>query len=240
MKSNMSSEVKTHNLPACVILCGGKGERLRPLTQETPKPLVHLEGRPILSYLMDHLKKFPLGTVIAAAGFQAEKIQNFFQGHFLEMQVQVVDSGEADILQRILACAHHISGDFLVLYGDTLADVDLAKLQAFHRAHGAPASMCVWPMQSPFGVVDLDPQGTVTRFREKPRLESWINIGNFYFARGNLDRMARHATFVEFLQTLAANGHLRAFQHRGSHITINTLLDLEQARNEIHLFGSRR
>jgi len=201
---------------------------------------VLLEGRPILSYLLEHLQKHPVGKVVAAAGFQAEKIRSFFQNNFQGLGVEVVDSGEADILQRILACRRHISGDFLVLYGDTLADVDFTALQAFHRGHGALASMCVWPLASPFGVVDLDAQGVVTRFREKPRLDYWINIGNFYFDQENLERMAQCSTFVEFLQTLAANECLRAFQHRGSHITINTLLDLEQARNEIHLFGSRR
>lgn len=225
---------------ACVILCGGRGERLRPLTEATPKPLVLLEGRPILSYLMEHLQKFRFEKVVAAAGFQAGKIRSFFQDNFQEMAVEVVDSGEADILQRVLACRRHISGDFLVLYGDTLADVNFTALQAFHRGHGAPASMCVWPLTCPFGVVDVDTQGVVTRFREKPLLESWINIGNFYFQHENLERMAQCSTFVEFLQTLSANGCLRAFQHQGSHITINTLLDLEQARNEIHLFGSRR
>ena len=236
----MISDKQTADFPACVILCGGRGERLRPLTEEIPKPLVLLEDRPILSYLMDHLRKFPVGKVVAAAGFQAEKIRLFFQKNFQDMAVEVVDSGKADILQRILSCANHLAGDFMVLYGDTLADVDLSALQSFHRSHRAQASMCVWPLQSPFGVVDLDAQGVVTRFREKPQLDSWINIGNFYFDHGSLEKMALHRTFVEFLENLAMEGQIRAFPHRGSHITINTLLELEQARNEIHLFGGRR
>ena len=65
-----------------LILCGGKGERLRPLTESIPKPLVHLKGRPILSYLLDHIKKFDIDNVIIAAGFQAEKIHQFFKENF--------------------------------------------------------------------------------------------------------------------------------------------------------------
>jgi len=169
------------NNPTVLILCGGKGERLRPLTDSTPKPLVHLQGRPILSYLLDHITKFNLTNIVIAAGFQAKKISAFFEENHRDLDVTIVNSGDVDIMDRIKACAPYIKGDFILLYGDTLADVDLGRLQEFHFSHDSKATITLWPLKSQFGLAELDQEGNVTSFREKPTLDQWINIGHFYF-----------------------------------------------------------
>jgi glucose-1-phosphate cytidylyltransferase len=224
------------NNATALILCGGKGERLRPLTEFTPKPLVHLKGRPILSYLLDHLKKFQIENIVIAAGFQAEKIHKFFAENHKDMNVTIVDSGDADIIERIKTCSPYIKNDFMLMYGDTLADVNLNKLKEFHSNHGGKATITLWPLKSQFGLAELDSEGNVTKFREKPTLDQWINIGNFYYNQEVIEWMKDFSSYAEFLEYLGKEKKLKGFKHDGVHITVNTLRELEDAEENIHEF----
>ena len=222
-----------------LVLCGGKGERLRPLTESVPKPLVHLKGRPILSYLLDHVKKYGPGKIVIAAGFKAEKLVAFFKDNHRDLNVTIVNTGDVDIIARIKACAPQISGDFIVLYGDTLADVNLDQLQAYHRTHDQKATITLYPLTTQFGLAELDQDGDVTSFKEKPTLDKWINIGNFYFERDVLSWMGDFSNFAAFLEFLGDKKALKGFKHRGVHITVNTLRELDDAEANIHEFAEK-
>jgi glucose-1-phosphate cytidylyltransferase len=221
-----------------LILCGGKGERLRPLTESIPKPLVLLKGRPILSYLLDHVCKFGPAEVIIAAGFKADQIRLFFQKTHRDMNVTIVEAGDVDILARITACSTLIKGDFILLYGDTLADVNLDQLQDFHFSHSEKATITLYPLTTQFGLAELDEHGSVTSFREKPTLDQWINIGNFYFEREVLSWMEDFSTFSEFLEFIGRQKKLKGYKHVGIHITVNTLRELEDAEVNIDEFAA--
>ena len=223
-----------------LILCGGKGERLRPLTESIPKPLVHLKGRPILSYLLDHIKKFDIDNVIIAAGFQAEKIHQFFKENHLDLNVTIVDSGDVDIIARIKACSSHLTNDFILLYGDTLADVNLNQLQQFHYSHSSKATITLWPLKSQFGLAEMDSEGNVIKFREKPTLDQWINIGNFYYENEALNWMKDFTSYADFLEFLGSQKKLKGFKHQGVNITVNTLRELEDAEQNIHEFEIKK
>ncbi len=224
------------NNVTALILCGGKGERLRPLTEYIPKPLVHVKGRPILSYLLDHIQKFGITDIVIAAGFKAEKIREFFSNHHRGLKVTIVDSGDVDIIERVKACAPHLRGDFILFYGDTLADVDLQKLQAFHLSQGAKATITLYPLKSQFGLATLDGDSNVTRFEEKPTLDRWINIGNFYYANAVLSWMKDFSNYATFLEFLGREKKLKGYKHDGVHITVNTFRELEDAEQNIHEF----
>lgn len=219
-----------------LILCGGKGERLRPLTESTPKPLVLLKGRPILSYLLEHIKKFNVNNIVIAAGFKAEKIYQFFEENHRDLNVTIVNSGEVDIIERIKACAPYIKGDFVLLYGDTLADVNLNQLQDFHFSHNLKATITLFPLKSQFGLAELDHDNNVTNFREKPTLDQWINIGNFYYEHEVLAWMNDFTSYAQFLEFLGTQKKLKGFKHHGVHITVNTLRELEDAEQNIDEF----
>ena len=219
-----------------LILCGGKGERLRPLTESIPKPLVHVKGRPILSYLLDHIQKFGITDIVIAAGFKAEKIREFFQDHHRGLSVTIVDSGDVDIVERIKACAPHLEDDFILFYGDTLADVDLQGLQDFHFAHRAQATITLYPLKSQFGLATLDADANVTRFEEKPTLDRWINIGNFYYPKAAVSWMQDFSSYAAFLEFLGNEKRLKGYRHEGVHITVNTFRELEDAEQNIHEF----
>ena len=220
-----------HNLQA-ILLCGGKGERLRPLTDDMPKPLIPIKGKPLLRHIVEHAQKHGIGAFIAAVGYKAEKIKDYLENQ-LQIKAEFVDSGDADIIKRLNDCAALIQGDFLVLYGDTLSDVDLEKLIAFHRSRAEKATVTVWPLQSQFGVLEVAEDGKVVSFKEKPVLDKWINIGYFYFEKEALDWMRGFERFEDFLHWLVAEGKLNAYQHKGIHITVNTIKELDEAEKNI-------
>lgn len=213
-----------------ILLCGGKGERLRPLTQSVPKPLVPIKGRPIVDYIVNHLKKFQITDIVVTAGYKAEKIRDHFSQR---PEIKVVDSGDVDIIKRILDSAHLIKGDFLLFYGDTLSDVDLNSLIDFHRAHDMIATVTAWPLKSQFGIMELDQASNVTEFKEKPVLDKWINIGHFYFKHESLGLMREFETFENFLKHLVKEKKLNAFKHYGVHVTVNTIRELSEAEESV-------
>lgn len=219
-----------------LILCGGKGERLRPLTDMLPKPLVRLRGRPILSYLLDYLKKYGIEDVVIAAGFQAEIIYKFFEENYRDLNVKIVDSGDVDIIERIKSCSSQIKDDFILLYGDTLANVNLEHLQEFHFSHGSKATITLLPFKSSFGLFELDQEGNAINFREKPTLNQSINIGYFYYEKEIFSWIKNFATYGEFLEFLANQRKLKGFMHYGVHLTVNTLRELEDAEQVIDKF----
>ena len=221
------------NLSA-VILCGGKGERLRPLTSSIPKPLVQIKGRPILGYLLEHLERFEsIKHLIVASGHKSEKIEEYFSKNPSSIETKIVNSGDVDIIQRIQDAAANIGGDFFVLYGDTLSNVNVNEIIKFHRSHSKKATITVWPLKSQFGLLELKKDGTVLSFKEKPTLDKWINIGYFYFDKIVGKELEKFDTFEDFLCDLTLRGELKAYTHEGLHITVNTLRELEEAEANI-------
>jgi NDP-sugar pyrophosphorylase family protein len=220
-----------------LVLCGGKGERLKPLTESIPKPLVMVNKRPILSYILEHVARYGLHDIVIAAGYMAEKIEEYVATTHHEKNIQVIDSGDVDIIQRIKDCAPYLTKGFILLYGDTLADVDIYQLQSFHEQHASVATVTLWPLKSQFGLADLDLNSNVIRFREKPVLDHWINIGYFCFKPEALSDMQNFQTFAEYLESIAERRLLRGFRHDGFHITINSIRELEEAEYNINKLG---
>ena len=138
-----------------------------------------------------------------------------------------------DIVKRIRDAGKYIKGDFLVLYGDTLSDVNINELIHYHKANTQNVTMTAWPLVSQFGLVEISPEGRVTSFSEKPVLDKWINIGYFYFNQSTLDHLNAFDRFQDYLRGIAENGDLNAYRHRGVHITINTLRELEEAEENL-------
>jgi glucose-1-phosphate cytidylyltransferase len=216
------------------VLCGGKGIRLRPLTQDIPKPLIHLRGRPIINFITDHLMAQGVHDITLAAGYKAEMLID----HFRDSKVQVVDTGDQDIAKRIRQLDRGSTDDVLVLYGDTLSDVNFAQLLDSHRQSGLPATVTVWPLRSSFGLFSLDDSSRVVSYEEKPVLDRWINIGYFVLSRSALDTVCNAGSFEEAIKSLVASSSLNAFPHRGLHVTVNTRSELEEAEASLASWAS--
>lgn len=222
-----------------VILCGGKGERLRPFTDHLPKALVPLHGKPLLYHLMHYLAQSGISRFVLCVGYKAECIEQFVRECAPpRWKVECVNSGDASMADRILDARPHISGHALICYGDILANLDLAGLERAHRATGALATLTVYPLHSPFGIIEFDPDNRITKLAEKPVLPYWINIGFMLCEPEALDLLEPHSDMMNFSEALAKSGSLFAYQHRGRHLTINTEKERIQAEAQMTDFAT--
>ena len=223
MNNNLSS----------IILCGGKGLRLRPITKDIPKPLVRINNKPMLYYIIQHLKKFKINQFIIATGYKSEKIEEFMKCTFPKLNYKIVKSGNVNTLVRIKKCLKHIDGDFLLSYGDTLSNININKLISFHKLKPNKATISSFPITIPFGVMELTKSGIVKSFKEKPILNEVMNIGYYYFTKSFHELIKKEKDLLSLINKLVYTKQLRCYQHDGVHITINTITELEYAKNNI-------
>ena len=84
-----------------ILLCGGKGERLRPLTLDIPKPMVKIKDKPIVSYILDQIKHPVINKIFITVGYKAEIIETYFKDNFLDRNIEIINNGDVDIIERI-------------------------------------------------------------------------------------------------------------------------------------------
>lgn len=222
-----------------IILCGGKGERLRPITETIPKALVDVRGLPFLLYLLNYLAAVGVCKFVLCVGYRAEMFDEFAARYCKpEWSVSCVNSGDASMTDRIADARSHFSGPALICYGDTFADVDLQALLGTHQKGGSAATICVYPLKSSFGIVEFNSKSLVTNIMEKPILPYWVNIGYLLCEPSAMDIMQRNHDLVEFCRTLSNSGALSVFKHCGEYITINTEQELRVAEAALASSGS--
>ncbi|MDQ4040533.1 MAG: sugar phosphate nucleotidyltransferase [Actinomycetota bacterium] len=212
------------------ILCGGRGTRLREHTQTIPKALVEVGGRPILWHIVRIYAAQGFRRAVLCLGHRGELIAQFARAEEWPEGVEVVsvDTGVDTPTGGRLVSARAQIGDatFCATYGDGVADINLARLVAFHRTHGAAATMTVVRPQLQFGITELGGDGLVTGFHEKPRSEHWVNGGFFCFEPAVFDHLAPDSVLErEPLERLAAAGQLRAYRHEGFWDCMDTYKD---------------
>jgi len=230
----MSETGASERMPRAVVLCGGKGIRLRPLTNHFPKPLVEVRGRPIIDFIVNHLRKNSVSEIVLAGGYKWDLLRDYF----VDSNIAVIDTGDVDIIQRIRMLDDGVEDELLVLYGDTLSDVNIHSLLRAHRISGCSATVTVWPLQSSFGLFSIGENNLITSYHEKPVLEHWINIGYFVFNREVLELLARFSKFEELIEYLVIAGGLNAYRHSGLHVTVNTRSELEEAEESLASWSS--
>jgi NDP-sugar pyrophosphorylase family protein len=215
-----------------VILAGGKAERLGEAAGGRPKALVELAGRPLAAYQVEQLARVGVERVLVSCAAGQEGL---FDAALGGIGPELVPVPEPEPLGRgggirFAAAQRREPGDLLALNGDELVDVDLSRLLSHHRDGNAAATITVVPLQSPFGVVELDGDDHVTGFREAPRLDQWVSCGIYVLGEDALERFPERGdhettTFPE----LAAEGRLQALRHEGIWLTVNTPKDLRVA-----------
>jgi glucose-1-phosphate cytidylyltransferase len=213
-----------------VILCGGRGTRLQEKTQDIPKPLVEIGGRPILWHVIQLYAVQGFSEFLLCTGYKGGLIEQWAAAEPWPpgVEVRCVDTGlDTPTGGRIKRVAP-LLGDraFCATYADGVADIDLRAQLAFHGAHGAHASMTVVRPELQFGVTQLAGDDRVTGFEEKPRSEHWVNGGFFRFEPAVLGYLADDAVLERApLEGLAADGQLRAFRHTGFWDCMDTYKD---------------
>jgi glucose-1-phosphate cytidylyltransferase len=242
-----------------VLLAGGLGTRMREETEFRPKPMVEVGGRPVLWHIMKILGHYGISEFIVCTGYKSEYIKNYFtnygaanldftitlgdqssiryHGSHAEFnwQVTVADTGPDTMtggrikrIQKYIGCE-----TFLCTYGDGIADVDIHALLKFHRAHGKLATVTATQPTSRFGVLDLEQDGAIATFREKPKTEDWINIGYFIFEPAVFDYIDGDDSILEEkpLLRLAEEHQVGAFPHRGFWQPMDTFRESQLLNN---------
>jgi glucose-1-phosphate cytidylyltransferase len=218
-------------LPRVVILCGGRGARLQEHTQEIPKPLVEIGGMGIVWHVIQLYVAHGFRRFLLATGYRGELIARFAaeQAWPEGVSVDCVDTGlDTPTGGRIKLLAPRLENEpvFCATYADGLADIDLRALLSYHESQRALATMTVVRPELQFGVTELDEDGHVLGFREKPRSEHWINGGFFCFQMGVLGYLKDDSVLERApLQQLAAAGELRAHRHDGFWECMDTYKD---------------
>lgn len=241
-----------------VILAGGLGTRMREETEFKPKPMVEIGGKPVLWHLMMTLYQQGIDHFIVLTGYKGGLIDDFFRNdpqgsatryeskdgmsvvtnldnsNVPKWNVDVIWTGdETPTAGRLLQAREYIGEDpFLCTYGDGLADIDLEQLTRAHRESGKMATMTVYQPENRFGVVEFDNNGMVTRFKEKPKMSDWINIGFFVFEREVFNYLTPHAMLEdEPLAAIANDRKLGVNPHSGFWEPMDTFREYQHLNN---------
>ena len=220
-----------------IVLAGGKAERLGDAAQGKPKPLVHVAGQPLLAYQVQRLRRAGVDRLLVAC---AAGCGEQFERDLAGLGVEIVPVEEPEPLGRgggirFAAEERRSTGAILAMNGDELLDVDLDELVSTHDGSGAAATITVFPLVSPFGVVELGSDGFVTGFTEEsPRLPHWVNVGLYVLEEEALARFPERGDHERTtFPALAAEGKLFAYRHERTWLTVNTPKQLRAAEEFI-------
>ncbi|MGI8989531.1 MAG: glucose-1-phosphate cytidylyltransferase, partial [Bryobacteraceae bacterium] len=232
-----------------VILAGGLGTRLSEETSLRPKPMVEIGGKPILWHIMNMYAASGFCEFIVALGYKSDAIKDYFlnfratnndftvdlktgavtvhDGRQPDWRVHLIDTGvHTETGGRLSRLRKRLKDEpFMLTYGDGVADIDIRKLAAFHRAHGKLATVSAVRPPSRFGGIRCEGD-SVVEFAEKSQTgEGWINGGFFVLEPGALDYVGGDDMVWERepLETLARDGELMVYRHEGFWQPMDTL-----------------
>jgi mannose-1-phosphate guanylyltransferase len=222
-----------------IVLSGGEGVRLRPITADLPKGLVKVGGKPLLQWVVEWLKANGVTNIVMGVAYLKDRIIDFFGdgarfGVRIQYSIHTVEGGTSEGFQ--LAIRRYVHDQtFYALNGDQITDLTLKNMLAKHRRSKTLSTIAVVHPRLPFGLVKVDKRDYCRGFIEKPLLKDVnISTGIYVFEHDILEHLPRvgdveRTTFPE----LSRIGKVAAFRHGGSFITINSLRELEDAERQL-------
>ena len=224
-----------------VILAGGFGKRLRPLTLDKPKPLVEVAGRPIIEWQILHFKSLGYRDFVVLAGYRWEKlVEHLGSGRRLGVRIAYVVEDEPLGTGGAIKNAEHLLADedyFFVVNGDVVTNLDARRLpERLAESQGSlVGAIALVPLRSPYGIVEVDNSGLIERFVEKPTLDYWINAGVYALTpevfrwlpeKGDIERHG--------FPQLASQKRLAGVGFRDAYWrSIDTVKDVEEATRQL-------
>jgi glucose-1-phosphate cytidylyltransferase len=215
-----------------VVLCGGKGVRMYPATEKLPKPLIQVGGRPILWHIMNLYAKQGHKDFVLLLGFKGDMIKEYFsksENIAPDWNITFLDTGlDTGKGERIRMAKDHIKGDkFLLAYGDDLCDVDINDVIKMHEENGKKVTFTSVRLVSNFGILDMENNGIIKQFKEKPVLDHWISGGYLVMNKDVIDLIKPGMDETDAFEELAKHGQVQAFKHEGFWKTMNTIKDMQ-------------
>ena len=223
-----------------VILAGGLGTRLSEYTKSIPKPMVKINGKPILIHIINHYLKYGFDNFYIALGYKGNFIKNYFKKNKVNFKVNLIDTGLKTMTGgRLKRLKEKLGNDtFLLTYGDGISNVNLNKLIKFHKKNKKLITLTAVRPPARFGAIKIL-GNKVKTFKEKSKLdEGWINGGFFVVEPKFLNFIKDDSTFLERepLERASKNNQLLAFKHNGFWQCMDTKRDkdfLEQKLKKI-------
>jgi NDP-sugar pyrophosphorylase family protein len=224
-----------------IILAGGQGLRLRPLTSDMPKPMIMVGGHPIAERQILWLRRNGISRVIFACGYRYEKIHEYF-GDGEDFQVDVRYSVESEdkplgtggAIRQALKLVK--SSPFVVVNGDILTDMEIGDLISWHKRRGFVCTIVAVPLKCPYGILDVSKESDrVFGFREKPVFSDVLVNAGIYVLNKNVARFLPEMGDIEreTFPQLAKAGSLGVYRLRGWWTTIDTMKDLQEAEEDL-------
>lgn len=237
-----------------VILAGGLGTRLMEETEARPKPMVEIGGKPILWHIMKIYEAHGYNDFVLCLGYKAQTIKEYFLNYYLynsdvsidieknkvdvhfsnseSFKVTLVDTGlTTNTAGRIKKIQKYIGDEtFMLTYGDGVADINIRELVAFHNSHNKMATLTSIQTPGRFGNIEMDGNGVVKHFIEKPQGDGmWINGGFFVLDASIFKYLEGDVEDVQWenrpLKEIANDGELAAFKHTGFWKPMDALRD---------------
>jgi NDP-sugar pyrophosphorylase family protein len=229
-----------------ILLAGGKGTRLRPLTIHTPKPIVPIFERPFLHYQLDLLKQVPeIDEVILSLNYQPRRIEEIFgDGSDAGLAIRyVIEPSPLGTAGAVRYAGESLHESVVVFNGDVLTQVDLAAVIKLHRERKARATIVLTPVENPsaYGLVETDADGNIQRFLEKPKPDEitcdTINAGIYILEPETFDRIPKDMPWsIErsfFPSLIERKETFMAYVYRGYWIDIGTPEKYSQVHRDI-------
>lgn len=231
-------------ITTAVILAGGLGTRLKPLTDEIPKPLVLIKNKPLLQHLIEHFRKHGITDIILSVGYKEERIKEYF-GDGTKLGVKITYSPESLPLGTggaIKKAISELTRPFFLQWGDNLMDIDWRKMEQEYLVNDTPIIMTLTPREDVenFGVAKLDGKKIIT-FVEKPKREeapsNLINAGAFILHPEVLKILPEGKSSIEkdCFEKLAPLGKISAYIHYGQWFPTDTMEKYELAKEQYNL-----
>jgi NDP-sugar pyrophosphorylase family protein len=236
----MSMRIEVNVILYALIIAGGRGERLQPFTNDRPKPMVEIDGKPIISYQVDWMRDQGVTDVVFLTGYMGGVIQDYF-GTGSEHGIVAHYSNEESPLGRGGALKQGFSQVplsveyVLVTNGDVITNQPLEPLIDIHQESEATGTVMLVPYPNQYGVVESDEKGIVTKFAEKGELPYWINAGVYIFDRAIeslLPDVGDHE--VSTFQDLAKQAKLLAYQSEMTWVSIDSPKDLSEVSEKMN------
>ncbi len=207
-----------------IILAGGEGTRLRPLTDETPKPLLPIKGKPIIEHAINNFRKHGIKDIILSIGYKADKIKEYF-GNGSKLGVNIsycIETSPLGTGGAIKEASKGIKETFIAINGDNLSDADWTKILDFHNKNNGKITLGLFPVEdvTKFGIAKLDGDKLI-KFIEKPKKEeapsNLNNAGLYVFEPEALDILPEGKSSIErdCFEKLAEKGEIYAIKHNG-------------------------
>ena len=221
-----------------VLLAGGFGTRMSEYTRTIPKPMININGRPLLLYIMKHYAKYGYKDFYIALGYKGEIIKKFFNKKFFDWNINLIETGRNTMTGgRLKKLKKYIGKEtFMMTYGDGLSDINLKKLLEFHKKNKKLVTLTAVRPPARFGVIKFKGQ-LVSYFKEKSKLdEGWINGGFFVMEPEFLKFIKDDQTYLEQepLEKATKQRQLVAFKHKGFWQCMDTKRDKDKLNKALN------